>query len=253
MTGPTGERGPHTIAWEAYGAEGTVTAGSPELLARIDAILPPGWKLRPAREEDKAFSLREEGPGRYSVFYEAQPLGGEVELELALELLEAQLRAHVAAMAPDYIFVHAGVVSHRGRAVLAPGPSFAGKTTLVRELVRAGAEYYSDEYAVLDDKGLVHPYGEPESIRDTAGDEPLRVGLVAITEYRPGAEWDPRPRTQGEGVLALLANTVPAHLRPEQALATVTRALDDATILESHRGEASDTAEALLRSLAAAT
>ena len=65
---------------------------------------------------------------------------------------------HVANYAPDRVFVHAGVVAWRGRALVLPGTSFAGKTTLVAELVRAGAIYYSDEYAVLDEQGRVHPY-----------------------------------------------------------------------------------------------
>ena len=46
-----------------------------------------------------------------------------------------------------------------------PAPSFGGKTTLVAALVRAGAIYYSDEFAVLDEQGFVHPYAKPLSIR----------------------------------------------------------------------------------------
>jgi hypothetical protein len=34
-----------------------------------------------------------------------------------------------------------------------PGRSFAGKTTLVAALVQVGAEYWSDEYPVLDAEG----------------------------------------------------------------------------------------------------
>jgi uridine kinase len=38
-----------------------------------------------------------------------------------------------------------------------PGRSFSGKTSLVTALVRAGAVYYSDEFAVIDRDGLVRP------------------------------------------------------------------------------------------------
>jgi hypothetical protein len=31
----------------------------------------------------------------------------------------------------------------------------------VAELVRAGATYYSDEFAVLDSRGRVHPFPRP--------------------------------------------------------------------------------------------
>ena len=51
----------------------------------------------------------------------------------------------------------AGVVGWENRAIVMPGASFAGKTTLVRAWLEAGATYYSDEFAVLDRAGRVHP------------------------------------------------------------------------------------------------
>ncbi len=86
-------------------------------------------------------------------------------LEAALRIFESDLQLYVADMAPDRVFVHAGVVVCQGRGILLPGRSFSGKSTLVAELIRAGAEYYSDEYAVLDSTGSVHPYPRPLSIR----------------------------------------------------------------------------------------
>ena len=72
---------------------------------------------------------------------------------------------YIALHAPNHVFVHAGVVGVEDRAIVLPGRSFAGKTTLVAALVKAGAEYWSDEYAVLDADGLVHPYPKPLSVR----------------------------------------------------------------------------------------
>src|ERR671929_229610 len=60
---------------------------------------------------------------------------------------------------------HAGVVGWQGRAILIPGRSFSGKSTLVAALVRAGATYYSDEFAVLDERGRVHPFPKKLSMR----------------------------------------------------------------------------------------
>ncbi len=69
--------------------------------------------------------------------------------------------------------------------------SFSGKTTLVRALVDAGAVYYSDEFAALDETGRVIPYARRltfvaptraqtiysvEQLGGVAGVEPLRVG-----------------------------------------------------------------------------
>ena len=146
-------------------------------------------------------------------------------------------------------------------AILIPGPSFSGKTTLVAALVRAGAAYYSDEYAVLDERGLVHPYPKPLSIRDgglhgtdhevaslggKAGTDPLRVAVIAVTSYRPGARWEPERQSPGTGAMALLANTVPARDRPAQALAAVRQAAASAVVLEGERGGAAEAAAGLL-------
>src|SRR5262249_9670280 len=130
-----------------------------------------------------------------------------------LRAFGADVQLYVAEMAPERVFVHAGVVGYRGRGILLPGRSFAGKSMLVRELVRAGAQYYSDEYAVLDAAGGVHPYPRPLSIRNErttdatthpvdsgsvrAGDGPLPVGLVVMSEFRTGGEWRPQPLSPG--------------------------------------------------------
>ena len=73
--------------------------------------------------------------------------------------------------------MHAGVVGWNGRALLLPGRTLSGKTTLVAELLRAGATYYSDELAVLDARGRVHPFPKPLAIRekgDASGERPPR-------------------------------------------------------------------------------
>lgn len=160
------------------------------------------------------------------------------------------------------MFVHAGVVGWRGQAVLIPGRSFSGKTTLVTELVRAGAVYYSDEYAVLDSSGLVHPYAralgiredgdsEPkrhsiESLGGSRGVRPLPVGLVAVTEFKAEARWRPHKLTPGQGALALLNNTVSIKNRPEAAFPVLKQTAACAPFIRSKRGEAKETAESIL-------
>jgi hypothetical protein len=110
-------------------------------------------------------------------------------------------------------FLHAGVVGWEARAIVIPGRSFSGKTTLVREMLRLGATYYSDEFAVVDNSGLVHPFARPLGIREEASDTqakytalrlgattgvgPLPVGMAVISEYRRGAQWRPVSLSQG--------------------------------------------------------
>jgi hypothetical protein len=63
-------------------------------------------------------------------------------------------------------FLYAGVVAWQGHAIVFPGRSLSGKTTLVREMLRLGATYYSDEFAVVDNSGLVHSFPRPLGIRE---------------------------------------------------------------------------------------
>jgi hypothetical protein len=62
--------------------------------------------------------------------------------------------------------VHAGAVVLGERALLMPGATHAGKSSLVAELLRRGATYFSDEYALIDSEGRVHPYPRPLLLRN---------------------------------------------------------------------------------------
>ncbi len=242
------------MPFEAYGVRLLVSTNSPELYERLPAILPPGATACSAEDAKYRLTLDVLPEGSLIMFVNDAPFLGGLTFEVALEILENQLHAHVALDAPDRVFVHAGVVGHGQRAIVIPGPSFTGKTTLVAELVRAGAVYYSDEFAVLDDEGLVHPYLKPLSVRaddhqqvdhsvaslgGAEGDRPLQVGTVLVSEYSPGAQWRPSPLSAGDGVLAMLANSVAARSKPAEVMRSITRAVEGATVLKGDRGEAS--------------
>jgi hypothetical protein len=165
------------------------------------------------------------------------------------------LSLYVAEASRKRTFVHAGVVGWGDRAVLIPGRSFSGKTTLVAELVRAGAIYYSDEFAVIDKQGMVYPYARPLQVRENgsrdqterpvehfggvAGQEPLPVGLVIVSRYKPEAHWRPRQISPGVGLLKILDNTVSARRAPAVAMSTLKQVVSDALIVRGVRGEAS--------------
>jgi hypothetical protein len=185
----------------------------------------------------------------------------------ALSELNGHLTIYVAEHAPDFVFVHAGVVACNGRALLLPGVSHAGKSTLVAELVRAGATYYSDEFALLDSQGNVHAFPrdlrmrrpglrEQTSVplsqfRGRAGVEPLTAGMVVFAEYVEDAHWDPQPLSLGTAVLETLLHTVPVQRTPARAMAAVSAMMQHATAWKSLRGEAAATAQSLLATLAA--
>src|SRR4051794_12421067 len=252
----------HRIAFEAFGVPISLEASSAELLSRAQPVLPPSRRPCVSVPEEHEFRLITRDGVSYRVEHPGESLAGSCDLDVALGVLDTELRTFVATEAPDHVFVHAGVVAFGERAIVMPGPSFSGKTTLVAECVRAGATYYSDELAALDRHGLVHPYPKPLSIRmnglsqsdhdvarfgGAAGTRAIPVGSIIFSQYRPGASWHPQPLSPGDAILALLSNAAPAHERPEQTLTALRRAIDGALVVEGERGEASEVVEELLR------
>jgi hypothetical protein len=73
--------------------------------------------------------------------------------------------------------------------------------------------------------------------------------LVAVSNYRSGADWHPRRLSSGEGALAILAHAVVAQERPAEAMRAIARAVEGAVVLEGDRGEADDVAPLLLAEL----
>lgn len=257
------------ISFTAYGVRVGIRVSNPAVMHRIPDLLPPSWKPARSRKVERLYSLVVGGAGsrpsvrRFNVLYaDADRMSRSMDLEPALKLLETDLQLYVAEAAPRRIFVHAGVVRWRGRAILIPGRSLSGKSTLVNELIKAGATYYSDEYAVCDARGRVHPYPKPLALRKE-GDvlpkpvragtmpgrpvvKPLPVGLVVLTSYRSGARWRPRRLSHGRAVIELLNHTIPARMEPGRALATLKQVAAGALVLKGVRGEAGQMIDTLL-------
>ncbi len=254
-----------SLAFEAYGVPVGVRFADEALRRALTEIVPPGARPIDRAPSAPAFTLRRSAIDSYEVASGNEPVLFDGTLELALQTLDQQIRLHIAANASAWTFVHAGVVAVNKRAIVLPGPSFCGKTTLVAALLELGASYYSDEYAVLDPDGQVHPYPRRLSIRGehgqhavdrdvrneggAVGDLPAAVRLVAVVLYRPGAALRWERISPGRAVAAVLANTIPAQERPHESIRTLGRALADATVVQGERGEALPAAELLLREL----
>ncbi len=257
------------IAFVSYGLRIGIRVSSPEIMDRIEGVLPPHAKPARGPRVGGLYSLIASGTKvgsnvrRFNILYAgAVRLVRTKDTDQVLEDLENHLHLYVAEHARRRVFVHAGVVGWRGRAIVIPGRSMSGKTTLIKALVEAGATYYSDEYAVLDERGRVHPYPKPLSMRQngggrpkkilpealggTTGVRPLPVGLVVATSYREGVRWRPRRLSPGRAVMELLAHTVPARRDPERVFATLRAATAEAMVLKGARGEAGGIAEVLL-------
>ena len=257
------------LSFEAFGLAIGVRTNDAGLLQAIRPYLPPGSQPLSDPVVKKLYSIIGGGSPEHAHFRRLHLLYGNVErlartaeLTDLFEILRSDVNLYIAENAPRRLFVHAGAVGWGGRAIVIPGPSFSGKTALVQEFLRAGATYYSDEFAVLDGRGRVHPFatalsarsansGRPEmrpaeEYGSSNGVRPLPIGCIVATRYRPGAKWKPKAISKGLGALALLANTVAARTNPSKALATLSSAVAGARILKSTRGEAKQVVESIL-------
>lgn len=249
------------LAITAYGRRIGVRVNDAGLLGIVAKYLPCGWKHSAGHEVERLYSLfasgRQHNPRLrrpHVLFGSGEPLARSLHLADILDALEQDARFFVAGHARGRIFVHAAVVGWNGRAIVMPGRTMSGKTTLAAAFVRAGAIYYSDEYAVLDDRGFVHPYAKPLSMRSAedgytqtdypveaiggrAGTKPLRIGTILITEYSKAAQWRPRPLSRGMGAMSLLANTFGVRARPERTINVLWKAVTNASVYKSSRGE----------------
>jgi len=256
---------------DAYGVRVGVRSDSVALLRRAEACLPPGARrVEGSPVVDRLFSLYS---GARDALAGARPTlalydgstrtihtGDRDEL---LEWFETTAHLAVADTASTHCFLHAGVVGWDERAILVAGRSLSGKTTLVQALLALGATYYSDDVAVLDAEGRVHPYAKPLAVRAHAGapqrpvpaatlgaptgGRPLRIAVVACTEFRPGASWRPRTLTGGAAALALIPHVAGVQRDPARVFATLGAALAGATVLRGPRGDADASARALVR------
>jgi hypothetical protein len=254
--------GAFRTVFESFGVVAELRADDPGLLASALAILPPGW--RPVAEEPNVqFVVHTDGLIMMDGGYTARVR----DRDACLLKLGTLVHHRVACEAPAHTFARAGVVAVDDCGIVIPGGPYTGTSTLVEELVRLGATYFSDEYAVVDLDGFVHPFGNPLSIREgrhgglgqarvVAASQPsihpIRAHLVVLTWYTRGAEWRPTVRTRAEGACALLENTVTARSRPGSALMAARRVVDTALVLAGERGEARTAAEAVLETAAAA-
>jgi hypothetical protein len=214
---------------EAYGRRVAVQVSTPDL-DHVRSWLPHWW-VDTEVEPEKVWDIPSASAAEYVI---------------------RDLELWIAEHAEDLIFVHAGVVAFEGRALLLPGRSFTGKTALTAALLRAGAVYGSDEYAVLDSDGLVHPYPRALAVRGTGlrnrvpaaefGASTFTGGLpvaaVAVLRYEPGADLTIEPITPGVVVLRLFDNTICALTRPQAALDVLIAATTSALGVEGVRGEA---------------
>jgi hypothetical protein len=257
----------YNLSFESFGVKIAVHFNDPVGLSWIKGELPlilPG-----------CFAIAEDqGPAQHTFHYlwnangldelyrEGKLLIGPAERSVVQNQLNIHFRLTVAEFAVGHVFVHAGVVAWKGEAIVIPAKSFSGKSSLVLELVRQGALYYSDEYAIIDEQGLVAPFPKMLSLRTAGtreqtdhaieqfggriGTTKIPIRLIVLTSYTAGALWEPTELSGGRAVIAVLRDTIPVRNDPQFTLAVLSRVTETATVIESSRGEAAAAAAEIM-------
>jgi hypothetical protein len=207
--------------------------GDPDAVVGVTAHRERGWRVTDSRSDE---STTHEGS----------------DAAIAEQVLD-RLHPLIAHHARDVLFVHAGAFELQGVLVLVPGRSHSGKSTLVARSLERGATYYSDEFAVIDPDGLVHPYPRPLSLRRAgrpqrlvsaaelggrAAGAPTPASVVVSTHYRESAQWAPEVVTGARAALPVIANTVRARTAPDATTRMAAQLARQVIALVGERGEA---------------
>lgn len=196
------------------------------------------------------------------VVQDGQVLAEVDDLMAGSLIIASEAELFAAARSDTFVAIHAAVVSVDGRALVLPGSSMAGKSTLTSALLRAGATYLSDEYALLDAEGRVAAFPRPIRLRQSVGadrdvlspadlcydvgTQPTPVALIAQLRFDDAAGWSVQPLGRAEAALALIDNALTAQTRSAETLAACSRAALRARGLSGCRGDADDAAARLL-------
>jgi hypothetical protein len=258
------------ISFQSYGVKIGVRTDSREFFSEIkhelDKINPNGFEIIEDSEIEHLYEIKPRGKKSFELIKNGESMIWSAEGSF-LSYLQSQIRLTIAEYAESRVFLHAGAVGWKGRAIIIPGRSFSGKSTLVAELVKKGALYYSDDFAILDRNGLVHPFPRQLSLRGIedkfiqvdfpvealggkSGKEPLPIGIVLITQYREGnknpKKWTPEILSDGRGVMEIISHTIPIRFNPKFSLEVLNKVARRAIICKSQRGETGEFADLLL-------
>lgn len=171
--------------------------------------------------------------------------------------LESELGLFAAERLVGRVAVHAAVIETEAGALVVPGVSGAGKTTLCTAARTAGLRVLSDEFALVDTSTLlVAGWSRPMRVRTPDGpvrvalpeglSSPIRVALVALVVHDPHGP-GLRRLDESEVVVGLLANTVCARRQPEASFATAVALARLAAGVGGTRGEAAEALDELCR------
>ena len=260
------------LGFEIYGVKIGIRSNNYKLIENLEKNLPHLFPVErksidfEAAEHKFSFYISKRNKSKNFAYQADTKIYVSSFSENDFEILESKIRLTVAEFAQDVIFLHAGVVEYKGKAIIIPGKSFSGKTTLVAELAKRGLKYYSDEYAVIDGLGFVHPYPKKLSMRGIIDDyqqvdidveelggkkgvKKLEVGIILVSTFKKRSKFKIEVLSIGSGIIESIANSVSIRQNPEFVLKVLSQITNRARILKTQRNEAKQFVDRFLQFL----
>lgn len=245
-------------AFEVYGVRIGIRADAANLEAKLKTILPENRKDIGFEEAADILSLVAAEDKRDNGLYFNDEMAMRFEQfdDSLLEFVAEKILTILAFVSlPSKFYLHAGAVAWNNSGIVIPGESYAGKTTLVKEFIKAGAEYFSDDCVILDKRGFLLPFpralavrtGEGRVIKNAAdfgaknAGKKVKLGTILLTRYEKEATWRPAAVSRGQGILELMKNFYyqsSVSKAPEEIISNLTDITRKALIIGGRRGEA---------------
>ena len=179
---PSPPRSPSGVAFRLHGRGIEFATPTDAVAKRVARALPAYAGPLPAVGGERWW-LREHH-GTWAVEPDGIPGDRFPTLDAALEAVEFLIACRLLALHRDVAQLHAAGAVVRGRALLAIGPSGAGKTSLALSWSRAGLPTLGDDVVLIGQDGRIH------SFRRLFQTERARLAAVGL-EPDPALVWTP--------------------------------------------------------------
>jgi hypothetical protein len=246
------------FGFECYGVRIGIRADSLRFKPILEKMLPSVGRVRNFEDSQEIVSLiAERGKSVNGLYFNNEPaLKFEENQDISLENLSDKFLIILAISSlPAKLYLHAGAVTWKNAGIILPGESFSGKTTLVKEFIKAGADYVTDDLTVLTDTGFVLPFPRQLAIRTDVGRElrtadyfgaktiveKVKLKMIVFTEFEKNAVWQPQTFSPGKTVMKLMDNFYykPAIRKvPDQIIKTLAEIAGGIKVYEGKRGDA---------------
>lgn len=201
---------------------------------RVDFLLSAKLGAPPKRRGQKNYHLLYVGTSR---------MIRTLNKDDILTFLTAYLPDLARLTAKGLIFLPGSVVSVGGRVLVLPAQQGTGRSTLLDEMKRRGAEVLTEEFFALGTGGLIHLAHGEELGRP-------KYPVVCFTEYsRRNKTLRARTLSPGETALHFFSKALASRTNPEGSLKIASEFANEALCLKGRRGEATQAVDYLLKKL----